>query len=185
MEDLRKMNSNEPDNLLGCCGLYCGLCSKYQSKAPSRCVGCRLGEQHSWCTIWTCCVRKHGFETCAECGDVFRCPVFVRRRVEEWIPAAHNLGQIGESSEESLLREQKERQELLEALLQDYNEGRSAAFYCKVCVRMAIDVINKALDEAEERITAEQIVESDIKTKAKILKEALKALASESNVDLN
>jgi len=29
----------EERNLIGCCGIFCGLCTKYQSKAPSRCIG--------------------------------------------------------------------------------------------------------------------------------------------------
>jgi hypothetical protein len=33
--------SKQNKNLVGCCGIYCGLCTKYQSKAPSRCIGCR------------------------------------------------------------------------------------------------------------------------------------------------
>jgi len=179
------MTSNESKNLIGCCGLYCGLCNKYQSKAPSRCIGCRLGEQHSWCSIWTCCVKKHGFETCTECSNIFSCPVFLRRRVEGWIPAAHNLRQIGESGLESLLREQEERQALLEELLQYYNEGRSMALYCKACARMPIDLINKAIEEAKERIAAEKVDKSDIKSKARVLKAVIKVLASEVNVDLN
>ena len=30
------MKNNEAKDLIGCCGLYCGLCAKYQLKAPSR-----------------------------------------------------------------------------------------------------------------------------------------------------
>ena len=53
------MQDNEAKNLIGCCGLYCGLCSKYQSKAPGRCIGCKFGEQHLWCSIWNCCVKNN------------------------------------------------------------------------------------------------------------------------------
>lgn len=179
------MISNEIKDLLGCCGLYCGLCNKYQSKAPSRCVGCRLGEQHSWCSIWNCCAKKHGFETCAECGSVFNCPVFLRRRVAEWVPAARNLRRIGESGLESLLREQGGRQTLLRELLQDYNEGRSTALYCKACARMPIPLINKAAEEAKERIADEKIDVFDKKSKAKILNSVIRILASEAGIDLS
>ena len=117
------MKNNEAKNLIGCCGIYCTLCNKYQSKAPSRCIGCKLGEQHSWCSIWNCCTKKHGFETCAECSEIFDCPIFLRRKVAEWTPAADNLRQIKEVGLENLLKEQKERQTLVEELLQNYNEG--------------------------------------------------------------
>lgn len=180
------MKGSKAKDLVGCCGLYCGLCNKFQSKAPSRCVGCRLGEQHSWCSIWNCCVKKHGFDTCAECGEMFACPIFVRRKVIEWVPAADNLRQIKESGLERWLREQEERQALLEELLQNYNEGRSMSFYCKVCSRMPVDLINRAIEEAGEELAAERIIgKSNMKARARVLKEVIKDLALQTGVDLS
>lgn len=179
------MKGSEAKNLIGCCGLYCGLCSKYQSKAPSRCVGCRLGEQHSWCSIWNCCVKKHGFETCVECDEVLSCPIFVRRKVVEWIPAADNLHQIKKAGIKTWLKEQEERQSLLEGLLSNFNEGRSMSFYCKACARMPIDLVNKAIKIAKEELKKEKIDKSDIKLKAKILKTAIKDSALEAHINLN
>ncbi len=179
------MNTTEAKNLMGCCGLYCGLCSKFQSNAPSRCIGCQLGEQHSWCSIWNCCVKKHSFETCAECEQIFQCEIFLRRKVADWIPAADNLRQIKKVGLESWLNEQTERQALLENLLQDFNEGRSMSFYCKVCSRMSIELINRAIEEAKEKLISEKVAESDMKSKAKILKAVTKDLALERNVNLN
>ena len=179
------MKINEAKNLIGCCGIYCGLCSKYQSKAQSRCIGCKLGEQHSWCSIWNCCVKKHRFETCAECSEIFDCAIFLRRKVIEWIPAADNLRQIKEVGLENLLKEQQERHALVEELLQNYNEGRSMSFYCKVCSRMPVELINKAIKEVKEKLISEKVNETDIKSKAKILKAIIKELALKANVNLN
>jgi hypothetical protein len=144
-----------------------------------------LGEQHSWCSIWNCCVKKHGFETCAECSSVFSCAVFLRRRVADWTPAARNLRQIGELGLESLLSEQEERQALLEELLQNYNEGRSMNVYCKACARMPIDLINRAIEETKQTIAGGKIDKSDLKSKARVLKAVIKDLALEVNIDLN
>jgi len=179
------MNNNEAKNLIGCCGLYCGLCNKYQSKAPSRCIGCKLGEQHSWCSIWNCCVKKHGFETCTECSEIFDCAIFLRRKVAEWIPAADNLRQIKEVGLENMLKEQQERHALVEELLQNYNEGRSMSFYCKVCSRMPIELINKAIKEGKEKLISGKVNETDMKSKAKILKVIIKELALKANVNLD
>jgi hypothetical protein len=179
------MKDSEAKNLVGCCGLYCGFCNKYQSKAPSRCVGCKFGEQHSWCSIWNCCVKKHGFENCTECSEIFDCPIFLRRKVAEWIPAAHNLHQIMEGGLESWLIEQTERQALLEGLLQNYNEGRSMSLYCKVCAKMPIDLISKAIEEAREKVADEKVDKSDMKSKARVFKTIIKDLALEGNIDLN
>lgn len=178
------MASDEARNLIGCCGLYCGLCSKYQSKAPSRCLGCRIGEQHSWCSIWNCCVKKHVFDTCAECGSVFGCPIFLRRKVADWVPAASTLRQIAEAGLESVLKEQEERRALLEDLLQSYNEGRSMSLYCKACARMPIDLINKATEEAKKEIVSRETGEPDTKSKAKALGSAIRNAASGAGIDL-
>ena len=178
------MKNNEAQNLVGCCGLYCGLCNKYQSKAPSRCIGCRLGEQHAWCSIWNCCVKKHRFETCTECNEIFNCPIFLRRKVVDWIPAADNLSQIKEFGLERWLREQRERQTLLEELLENYNEGRSMNFYGKICARMPIDLIGKAIKEVREKLVYEKVDRSDIKSTAKFVKAILKDMALQANVNL-
>ena len=182
---MKKKTNSAAKHLIGCCGLYCGLCNKYQSKAPSRCIGCRLGEQHSWCSIWNCCVKKHGFETCTECNEIFNCPIFLRRKVVEWIPASDNLRQIKEAGLESWLRKQEERQALLEELLQNYNEGRSMSLYCKVCARMPIDMINKAIKEAKEKLAGEKVDRSDMKSKARVLKAVIKDFALEFSINLN
>ncbi len=181
----RKMKSGEAKNLIGCCGLYCGLCNKYQSKAPSRCLGCQLGEQHSWCSIWNCCVKKRKFEICTECSEIFNCQIFLRRKVSDWIPAAENLRQIKNAGMENWLKEQKERQALLEALLQDYNEGRSMNLYCKVCARMPIDLINKALEQTKGKLAEAKLDNSDMKSRAKVFKLVIKDLALEFSINLD
>ncbi len=179
------MTHSASKSLIGCCGLYCGLCNKYQSKAPSRCIGCRLGEQHSWCSIWNCCVKKHRFESCTECSEVFNCTLFLRRKVADWIPAADNLRQIKEAGLESWLREQEKRQALLEELLQNYNEGRSMNLYCKMSARMPIDLINKAVKDAEEQLAGEKAAKPDMKWKARVLKAVIKDLALKVNIRLD
>jgi hypothetical protein len=179
------MKNSEAKHLIGCCGLYCGLCNKYQSKALSRCIGCRLGEQHSWCSIWNCCVKKHRFENCTECNEIFNCTIFQRRKVAEWIPATDNLRQIKEFGLENWLREQKERQSLLEEFLQNYNEGRSMNFYCKICARMPIDLIDETIKGAKKKFASEKVDKSDMKSKARVLKAVIKDLAFMVNISLD
>jgi hypothetical protein len=108
----------------------------------------------------------------------------LRRKVGEWIPAAENLRQIKKAGLENWLEEQRERQGVLEKLLHNYNEGRSMGFYCKVCARIPVGSINSAMNEAKKKITDEKIVRSDLKSKAKIMKAALKASAFKANIRL-
>jgi hypothetical protein len=144
-----------------------------------------LGEQHSWCSIWNCCLKKHRFESCTECSEVFNCSIFLRRRVVEWIPAADNLHGIKEVGLEEWLKEQRERQALLEELLQNYNEGRSMNLYCKVCARMPIDLINKAINEAKEKLGSKKTDKSDVKSKARVLKAVMIDCALKVNINLD
>jgi len=57
--------------------------------------------------------------------------------------------------------------------------------YCKVCARWSIDLINKAIKEAKEKLASEKVDKSDMKSKAKILKAIIKdsALKVNSNLD--
>ena len=162
------MNLVEEIDLAGCCGIFCGLCTKYQSKAPSRCIGCRLGEQHSWCSIYKCCVVKKDLVTCIEC-DEYPCERYVRRKwgTDQMSRMAEiSLEQIKETGMEAWLEEQRKRRLLVEELLENYNDGRSMSFYCLSCTLMPLDLLNEALIE----IKAMSIDDSDIKAKAKVLK---------------
>ena len=179
------MKQDGADSLVGCCGLYCGLCSKYQSRAPSRCIGCKLGEQHSWCSIWNCCVKKHGFETCAECSEMFSCAIFSRRKVAEWIPAVENLRQIAQVGLENWLKGQRERQRLVEELLENYNEGRSMSYYCKACARMPVESVKSAIRESKQRVRAQGVAESDVRSRAKIMKTVIGDLAATADISLD
>lgn len=181
----KRIKNKEPGNLTGCCGLYCGLCSKYQSKSPSRCIGCKPGDQHLWCSIWNCCVKKHGFETCAECNEIDNCEILVRRKVAEWIPAIDNLRQIKKEGLAKWLNGQKERQSLLEELLQNFNEGRSMSFLCKACARMPVNLIYDAMQETNKKIADEKITGYDKKARAAILKSSVKDKAGRYSINLS
>jgi hypothetical protein len=85
---------------------------------------------------------------------------------------------------ESWLREQKERQALLEELLHNYNEGRSMNLYCTVCSRMPAELIIKAINEAKGKLAGEKVYEYDMKSKARILKAVINYIALEANIKL-
>lgn len=130
-------------------------------------------------------MKKHGFETCTECSEIFNCEIFSRRKVAEWIPAADNLHRIKKVGLKNWLKDQKERQRLIEKLLQNYNEGRSMSLYCKSCARMPIDMIEEAIKKAKEKLTSEKVNKSDMKLKARILKTVIKDFASKVNISLD
>jgi hypothetical protein len=178
--------TEQDKNLVGCCGVYCGLCSKYQSKAPSRCIGCRLGEQHDWCNIYRCCVKKKGLITCIEC-DEYPCERYMRRKwgSDYWSKVAmENLDEIKKSGLGSWLKGQRKRRLLVENLLDNYNEGRSMSFYCKACIVLPVEIINNAKKEARGKFVSDKISDSDIKARAKILKAIIQEPSLNSGINL-
>jgi hypothetical protein len=181
----------EEKHLASCCGLYCGLCPRFQSKAPSRCLSCHLGEQHSYCSVYRCCVTKRGLFTCADC-DEYPCERLLRvLGVEEGLdsfishkPALPNLDRLREVGLEIYLGEQRERLLLVEQLLADYNEGRSMTFYCAACALMPPDLVRQTIGEMERLLTSQQVNDLDLKAKARAMKSLVRELASNSDIDL-
>jgi len=176
----------EEIDLAGPCGVFCGLCTKYQSKAPSRCLGCRPGEQHSWCSIYRCCVIKKGLLTCIECEE-YPCERYTRRGwgTDQVSRAAQDsLSNIKDAGIESWLSEQKERRLAVEELLDSYNDGRSMSFYCLACTLMPVNLLNQSISIIKQRLSDSQIDSSDTKATAKALREIIQSLASEADIDL-
>ena len=180
------MNVIEEFDLAGPCGIFCGLCTKYQSKAPSRCLGCRIGEQHSWCSIYRCCVAKKGLTFCIECEE-YPCERYSRR---DWGTdhlsrvAQHSLSTIKKAGIEPWLKEQKERRLAVEELLENYNDGRSMTFYCLACILMPVNLINQAISEMKQRLSANQIDDSDMKARAKAIRAIIQDMAAKSGIEL-
>jgi hypothetical protein len=83
-----------------------------------------------------------------------------------------------------VLEGQERRRGLLEELLQHYNEGRSMSLYCKACARMPVRLIAKALEQTKARIQGADGDTQDVKSKAALMKAAIRDLASTARIDL-
>ncbi|MFW9971464.1 MAG: DUF3795 domain-containing protein [Candidatus Odinarchaeota archaeon] len=175
---------------IACCGLDCGLCPVYYTEGPSRCPGCcgpNFHNKHPSCSIITCCVKKHKFETCAECND-FPCSKidnwdkfdsFISHRV-----SLSNLRLIKEEGIKQFYAQQQIRIELLKELLENFNEGRSKSFFCLATALLPIADLEKALKDSLKRINDEKINSRDLKAKSKIIKEYLTKIAQNKSIDL-
>lgn len=181
------MKLAEEKSLVGCCGLYCGLCPRHQSTAASKCPGCKILSLQLSCKLYNCCVKKNGLETCAACSD-FPCEKydkffdgdsFISHRV-----CLPNMQQIQKVGLTKWLREQSKRRQTLEDLLAGYNEGRSCSFLCVATALMPPKLIAKAVKQAQKTMAAEQVADSDIKAKAKILRATIQDFASKADIDL-
>ena len=175
---------------VACCGLDCGLCPVYYTKGPSRCPGCCGSDfinKHPSCSIITCCVKNHNFETCAECSE-FPCS-----KINKWDKfdsfishkvSLSNLELIKEIGIEQFLTQQKRRIELLEVMLEEFNEGRSKSFFCLATALLPLDDLERAIDESIKQIKDHEINVKDLKSKSKILRENLNKQAKDKFIEL-
>lgn len=98
---------------------------------------------------------------------------------------ADNLQRIAADGLEIWLHEQEDRQTALEELLDHYNDGRSMSFYCQACARMPIEMIRQVLNQAGEIFVHHKVAAGDVKSKARLVKDAIKDLAHHAHIDLN
>jgi hypothetical protein len=175
---------------IACCGIDCGLCPNYYTKGPSKCPGCGgpdFSNKHPSCSILTCAVKKKGFETCADC-EQYPCD-----KVKPWDKAdsfvthkvcLQNLNEIKQNGLEIFIDQQKTRIQILETLLNSFNEGRSKTFFCIATALLTIDDLNNGIKNAQKEIEKDNINSDDLKSKSKIIKEKLNQYAKNKKIEL-
>ena len=171
---------------IGCCGIDCGLCPRYQSKSPSACPGCGGAEfemKHPSCGFLTCCFSKNNLEVCSLCKQ-YPCNRFSRESdgydsfvTHRKIFQNHDL--IREHGIENFISKQSEKMSVLSAFLINYDDGRSMSFFCLACALLPVEKLLevKLLMEA-------QGASLTVKEKNVILKEKLQKIAIDNNIIL-
>jgi Zn-finger protein len=194
------MNQSGPDlkmyPTIGVCGLDCGLCPRYYTEGASRCPGCggpNFLNKHPSCSFITCCVKKNNFEVCAFC-PAFPCSKFkTDKEIQQFEGSSSyppykktmlNLNYIKDYGIEKFLDKQKKRIRLLEKLLQNYDDGRSKSFFCKAAALLDINSLEDSLHTALQKIKSYKISSTDIKLRAKIIKEILNESALKEKIVL-
>jgi hypothetical protein len=139
-------------NILGNCGISCGLCPRFQSKSESRCLGCGPDAHCAYCSIFRCSATKRKYETCAECGE-FPC-----KKYEKWFDTdsfvthqkcLSNIQEIKAVGIDDFLKEQKQRKKLLEIMLEKYNPGKCMSLYCLASSLISIKSLTEAWKQSE------------------------------------
>jgi hypothetical protein len=164
-------------NLTGCCGIVCGLCPRFQSKAKSKCLGCGPDAHCSYCPIFRCCAMKRNYETCADCNE-FPCEKF-----NKWFDkdsfVTHqkcfpNIQRIKKIGINEFLKEQEDRKVLLEIMLEKYNSGKCMSLYCLASSLISVKSLNEAIKQIEG-------IKED---KAKSFKLIIQELAKKEKINL-
>ncbi|MEE9583087.1 MAG: DUF3795 domain-containing protein [Dehalococcoidales bacterium] len=177
--------------IVGACGLSCGLCPRYYTEGPSRCPGCcgpGFWQKHPACGFITCCVKKRGLETCAQCGDRAECARVARllesaRYQDSFLShrsLAANFALIQEKGIKEFARLEMAKQDCLRRLIDNYNDGRSKTLYCTSCQLIPLDKLKQALADAETKMDKG----ADIKERTKIVRAAISNIADSLQIDL-
>jgi hypothetical protein len=132
--------------VIGCCGIDCGLCPRFHTKGDSVCPGCGgidFQEKHPSCGFLTCCVNKKKLEVCSDCLE-YACKRFDQENDGYDSFVTHkkvfsNLDFIKKNGIVPFVEQQKIRIDMLTVLLQNFDDGRSKSFYCISCALLPID----------------------------------------------
>ncbi len=173
---------------IGACGLSCRLCPTHHSKSESRCAGCKSeGRMKVGCPFITCALKKRGIEFCWQCEEHENCDKWRQHRKRGqsqdsfvcYQRLESNIAFVERQGLSAFIKDQKERERLLEATLAEFNEGRSKSFYCIVATVMEIQEIKQAIGRARDESAG-----MDLKSKSKVLHAILEKIAEQRMYNL-
>jgi hypothetical protein len=170
---------------IGCCGIDCGLCPKYYTNGDSACPGCGGFDfkiKHPSCGYLTCVIKK-GLEVCSDCPE-YPCKRFdgEKKGFDSFVTHKKvfvNLDNIKSYGIGQFIKSQKDRIEILEDLLSNYDDGRSKSFYCLSCALLPVDKLHEIQSYAHNLNET-----TPIKDKSKLIKNHLNSLAAQLNIEL-
>lgn len=163
--------------LVGCCGAYCGICSKYQSTKNDHCPGCRSREQHPQCRIYKCCDEKKELFTCSECNE-YPCERYTHKKLGTITmknAIVENLKAIKKSGLQRWLKNQYQRKKALQSLVKNHNNGRYSNLFCTICQVTPLEQLN---------ILTKKLNKTDANQNTKALKLMVKEIAIKSNINI-
>jgi hypothetical protein len=141
--------------LFSLCGLNCGLCPRYHSAGTSACPGCGgegFYEKHPSCAVITC-AKKHGNAAyCFQC-ESYPCGRFESPKDQDsFITYRHVLSDLKKAKEGGMDRYKLEldaKTEILEILLDRFNDGRKKSFYCLAANLLELEDLEDIREKAD------------------------------------
>lgn len=168
------------DQMFSLCGLKCALCTMH---LDHYCPGCGGGEGNQSCKIARCAMRHGGYEYCYECSQY---PCGHYPKVEEYdsfITHRHRLQDMERMKEigrDAFHDELKEKAEILQVLLTNYNDGRRKTFFC-----MAVNLLDlKDVHEIMNCVKTMDLDELSAKEKSAKVVYLFKIRSEQRNIEL-
>ena len=168
------------------CGLNCVLCPRFHTDGSSRCPGCGgtdFALKHPTCAVVTCNKKHDNVEFCYECSS-YPCKKYAEPNPSDSFISYKDVFQNMEQAKRDLpeyLKTLKMKQEILENLILNYNDGKSKGFYCLAVNLLPlpdlIGIIAAINDTTDEK-------DIDKGAKAKKITDMIKTKANELRIEL-
>ncbi len=167
--------------LLSLCGLNCGLCTM---RLGGHCPGCGGGEGNQSCKLARCSLERGAPAYCIECRrypcekyqgfDEFDSFISHRRRDAD-------LKRLGETGEAAYSAEQREKIEILQFLLDGFNDGRKKTLFCTAVNLLELPELREIVRKLSD---GPAWGEAPLKEKAACAARLLQQAAEQRGVDL-
>lgn len=172
-------NFQRQDLLFSLCGLNCALCTM---KLDHYCPGCGGGAGNQGCAIARCSLQHGDMEYCYQCG-AYPCEKYAGiTQYDSFITHRNQLKDMAKMQAigaEVYHAELAEKSQLLQHLLENYNDGRRKSFFS-----LAVNL----LDLQDLRLVMEQVAihanQLTTKEKAALMATRLQAAAEQKNIIL-
>lgn len=163
--------------LFSLCGMNCGLCSMHLG---GHCGGCGFGNQS--CPIARCSLEHGSIEYCFQCGE-YPCERYEYiDEYDSFITHQKRKADLHKAQQcgiEKYNVEQKKKAEILDHLLDQYNDGRKKTLFC-----LAVNLLESDELEAIVKRADSETSEMPRKEKAAFVSALLQQHASENGFEL-
>lgn len=145
------MRDFKRENLLfSLCGLNCGLCPMNLNKY---CPGCGGREGNQSCSIAKCSLQHGNVEYCFQCEN-YPCKKYDSiDEFDSFISHQHQKGDMDKFKElgiEQYSAEQQKKKNLLNRLLDTYNDGRKKTLFCVAANLLELNDLENIISELDE-----------------------------------
>lgn len=168
------------------CGLNCALCPRFHTEGSSRCPGCGGPEfalKHPTCAVVTCNKKHDNVEFCFECSS-YPCKRYTEPNTSDSFISYKNVMKNMGDAERDLpeyLKTLKMKQEILEDLILNYNDGKSKGFYCLAVNLLPLSELKGIIAAINDNTDIEDI---DKRAKSKRITDMMKTMASDMQIEL-
>ena len=177
MKDFERNNQ-----YLSLCGLNCGLCPMFISK---NCPGCGGGEGNQSCKMARCSIEHGRIEYCFQCTD-YPCEKYSHiDDYDSFITHRNQKTDLEKASRigiEKYNEEQKEKMQILEHLLSEYNDGRKKTLFCVAVNLLDLSDLRELLFRLESYFES---ADYTMKEKGDFASRLIKETASQRGINMS